>query len=250
TQSWIMPVYQLRAELSLPRGPNPLFDGQHSSALVLALFSSVLGEPQPDWPPQTRVTGFCFYDKKDETSIAPELAKFLDSGPPPIVFTLGSSAVFDARNFYRDSAEAARRLGRRAVLLIGKEENLPPEPLPEAIVAFDYAPYSEILPRTAAIVHQGGVGTTGQALRAGKPMLVMPFSHDQPDNAARITRLGVGRTLPRYRYNATRAAAELSKLLNDLSYATRAAEIGCRVQAADGPRAACDAIEERLRDSV
>ena len=248
-ESWITPLYELRAELGLPRGAHPVFEGQHSPELVLALFSSVLGAPQPDWPEHTRQTGFCFYDRKDEARVAPKLMEFLDSGEAPIVFTLGSSAVFDARNFYRDSAEAARRLGRRAVLLIGHEDNLP-ESLPAGVVAFDYAPFSEILPRAAAIVHQGGAGTTGQALRAGKPMLIMPYSHDQPDNGARVTRLGVGRTLPRHRYNATRAAAELGKLLNDASYAAKAAEIGRRVQAEDGPKAACDAIEERLRAST
>src|SRR5439155_21778093 len=130
-----------------------------------------------------RQCGFAFSDRKDSdrqdgASLDPDLAKFLDAGPPPIVFTLGSSAVFDARNFFRDSAAAAQSLGQRAVLLIGDEHNRP-TPLPPEIVAFDYAPYSEILPRASVIVHQGGVGTTGQALRAGRPMLVMPYSHDQ-----------------------------------------------------------------------
>jgi len=42
-----------------------------------------------------------------------ELTKFLDEGPPPIVFTLGSSAVWVARDFYRESIAAAKLLGRR-----------------------------------------------------------------------------------------------------------------------------------------
>lgn len=246
SQQWIEPVYRLRAELGMPPGAHPLFEGQHSPALILALFSGVLGAPQADWPPQTRITGFCFYDKRDGTKMSSEIKQFLDSGPAPIVFTLGSSAVFDPRNFYRDSIAAARQLGRRAVLLIGDQRNLPAEPLPDGIVAYEYAPYSELLPHAAAIVHQGGVGTTGQALRAGRPMLVMPYSHDQPDNAARITRLGAGRTLPRHRYNARTAAAELSALLGDPSYAGRAAEVGREVQSEHGPASACDAIEELI----
>jgi UDP:flavonoid glycosyltransferase YjiC (YdhE family) len=111
TVSWAEPVRQLRREIGLPPGANPIFEGQHSPDLVLALFSTLLGAPQPDWPPNTRVTGFVFYDRLEKhLGLPPELAQFLDSGPAPIVFTLGSSAVLDARDFYRQSAEAAVRL--------------------------------------------------------------------------------------------------------------------------------------------
>ena len=108
------PVYSLRAELGLPRGEQPLLRGQHSPKMVLALFSSVLGSLQPDWPANTRVTGFPFYDRRDyfgENEMQPELLKFLNDGPPPIVFTLGSSAFWVAKDFYRDSIKAAQALG-------------------------------------------------------------------------------------------------------------------------------------------
>jgi len=93
-------------------------------------------------------------------------------------------------------------LGRRALLLIGHSRNLPQAALPEGVAAFEYAPYSEVLPRACAIVHQGGVGTAGQGLRSGKPVLILPHAHDQFDNAARVARLGCGRVLPRPRFNA------------------------------------------------
>jgi MGT family glycosyltransferase len=248
TTPWIEDVYKLRAELGLPRGEHPIFDGQHSPARVLALFSKALAEPQRDWPPHTVITGFPFYDRKDETEISPALEKFLDAGPAPIVFTLGSSAIFAAGDFYTESIAAARQLNRRAVLLIGDPVNLPAEPLPEGIVAFEYAPYGQILPRAAAIVHQGGVGTTGQAMRAGVPVLIVPFNHDQPDNAARIARLGAGRALARKKYKARRVAAELDKLLNEPHYAQKAAEVGRTVRSEDGAGAASDAIEAMLKN--
>ncbi len=248
TTSWIENLYKLRAELGLPRGAHPIFEGQHSPALVLAMFSKVLAEPQADWPKQTRITGFPFYDLKDEeTVMPPALEKFLNEGAPPIVFTLGSSAIFAAGDFYQQSILAATKLKRRAVLLIGDAANMPAEPLPDGIAAFEYAPYGQILPRAAAIVHQGGVGTTGQSLRAGAPMLVVPFNHDQPDNAMRITRLGVGRTLARTKYRAERVAAELNQLLSEPSYARKATEIGRVVGSEDGARAAADEIESMLK---
>src|SRR5215204_3263152 len=245
------PLYKLRAELGLKRGGNPMLEGQHSPRMVLALFSSVIAARQPDWPQNTRITGFPFYDRRDragdaDAALDPELLKFLDAGEPPVVFTLGSSAVYVAGDFYRESVEAARAVGVRALLLVGEEQNRP-EALPEGVAAFDYAPYGELLPRARAVVHQGGIGTTAQGLRAGIPALVVPFSHDQFDNAARVARAGAGRALPRAKYNAAGAAKELRALLADESYTTRAAAVGRQIRAENGAVAAADAIEEVLR---
>jgi rhamnosyltransferase subunit B len=247
------PVYRLRADLGLPRGEQPIFGGQHSPELVLALFSRVLAAPQRDWPPNTIVTGFPFYDRRDfldETETGEDLWQFLDAGPPPIVFTLGSSAFWVAKDFYRDSIKAAQALGQRALLLIGHPRNLPAEPLPEGVAAFEYGAFGEILPRARAIVHQGGVGTTGQGLRSGRPVLVVPHAHDQFDNGARVARLGCGRMIARPRYNADNAIRELRKLLNNPKYADRAEEVSREVQRENGAGAAADAIEERLRTNA
>jgi UDP:flavonoid glycosyltransferase YjiC (YdhE family) len=247
------PVYDVRKKLGLPRGEQPLLGGQHSPTCVLALFSKVLATPQPDWPQNTIVTGFPFYDRRDfygESAIATEVTEFLDAGEPPIVFTLGSSAFWVARNFYRDSIEAARALGKRALLLIGHTRNMPGEELPPGVAAFEYAPYSEVLPRACAIVHQGGVGTTGQGLRSGRPVLILPHAHDQFDNAARVVRIGCGRTIPRPQYSVATATDELQALLSDERYAERAAEIGEIVRQENGARVAADAIERALAGSV
>ena len=106
-RDWSDPVRKLRAENGLEPGADPIFEGQHSPDLVLAMFSDLLAKPQPDWPPNTRVTGFALYDRLDKfMGLAPELAQFLDSGPAPIVFTLGTSAV-GARK-YTSSGRSAR----------------------------------------------------------------------------------------------------------------------------------------------
>jgi rhamnosyltransferase subunit B len=195
TRSWVEHAYRLRAELGLPPGGHPVFEGQHSPTLVLALFSPVFAQKQPDYPPQTLVTGFPFHDAGQQRPVSPELRRFLEAGEPPLVFTLGSSAVWIADDFYQVSAEAAQRLGRRALLLAGEgAAALRARGLRDTIGAFDYAPHSQVMPHASVNVHQGGVGTTGQALRAGRPMLVVPFGQDQPDNARRCVRLGVART--------------------------------------------------------
>lgn len=255
--SWFAPYREFRRELGLSENLNPLFEGK-SDLLNLAMFSRVLGKPQPDWFHSTLQTGFCFYDGQDDLGKMPEdLNDFLEIGEPPIVFTLGSAAVMDAGDFFEESAKAAEKLNRRAVLLYGifnqapkimkngkwKMEN---EGNFSKIAAFDYAPYSQIFPRAACVVHQGGVGTTAQVLRAGVPQLIMPYSHDQPDNAARCERIGVARVISRKKYTGESAAKQLRQLFSDSGYQTNAAQTGEIVRAENGTKTACDAIEEVL----
>lgn len=237
------PYDQFRDELGLPDRGSPVFAGQHSPTLVLALFSHLFAQPQPDWPPQTQVTGFPFYDGRNELEMPAELAQFLDDGPPPIVFTLGSSAVWVARDFYRESIAAAKLIGRRAVLLIGDDRNHLSEALPRDVLAVNYAPFEALLPRSCAMVHHGGVGTTSQGLRAGVPTLIVPFAFDQPDNAAHAARLGCSRTLPRTKYQARRVATELSALLKQPGYGAKARITGQQLRAENGAAVAVNLME-------
>lgn len=245
TRNWGEPIHQLRQELGLAPIGNPIIDDKFSPYLVLALFSSVLGQFQPDWAPNTFVTGFPFYDGNSSNYQLPlDLQRFLDTGEPLIVFTLGSAAVLAPGNFYTASVEATQRLNHRAVLLIG--QNSPSKPLPETVIAINYVPYSIIFPRACAIVHQGGIGTTAQALRAGRPTVVVPYSHDQPDNAARVKRLGTSLTIARQQYSATRVTKALDELLRNPTYAAKAAEIGHIIQSENGVGVAGNAIEQQL----
>jgi UDP:flavonoid glycosyltransferase YjiC (YdhE family) len=246
SRKWPEPIYELRRELGLPRGANPLFDAKHSPYLVMALFSRVLGIEQKDWPAHTLITGFCYYDADAGNQALPEnLEQFLKEGPPPVVFTLGSAAVLAAGKFYEVSAKAAIRLGIRAVLLIGTDpRNRLKTALPESIRVAEYAPYSALLSRSAMVVHQGGVGTTAQCLRAGKPMLIMPYSHDQPDNGRRMIRLKVARVMQRANYTPWRVARKLKAMLAEPLLVQRARSVAQQLSHEDGVRVACDALEE------
>jgi len=247
SRGWFRAVDTLRAEVGLPpTRAHPLFDA-FSRELNLASFPAALASSEPDWPPHTVLTGFCLYDRDERgAGLSPELQRFLAAGPPPIVFTLGSSGVWIGASFYRAAAAAAHALGRRAVLLVGSEPRELPATLPAGVIALDYAPHSELFPRAAATVHHGGIGTTAQALRAGKPMVVVPLSHDQPDNAARCVRLGIARVVPRRHISAARLTTALRVVLDDPTFAVRAAAIGERTRAERGAEAAADAIDATL----
>ena len=246
TRKWPEPIFELRREFGLPPGENPIFDAKHSPYLVLAMFSRLLGVEQKDWPPNTKITGFCYYDADGgNQALEPHLEKFLSSGEPPVVFTLGSAAVLAAGKFYEHSARAAMKMGIRAVLLIGNDErNRPRAALPETICVAEYAPYSGVFPRASLVVHQGGVGTTAQCLRAGRPMLIMPYSHDQPDNARRMRRLGVARVIQRSNYKPWRVARRVRAMLADPEFEVRARAAAEEVAREDGVKTACDALEK------
>jgi rhamnosyltransferase subunit B len=246
---WVRPWHALRKELGLPKTKhNPLFEGQFSPALTVCMFSGLFASPQPDWAANARATGFVFYDGPQEIEPSNDLVSFLRDGEPPLVFTLGSSAVMDAGDFYAQSMQAAKLLGRRALLLIGRDpRNRPRGELPRDIFACEYAPYAKVFPHASAVIHQGGIGTTAEVLRAGKPMLVMPFGFDQFDNAARAKALGFGRIISRKRYSAEAAAKELAALLSDPASQSLASQFGAALRREDGVGNACRAIEGQLR---
>ena len=243
---WLDEYRTFRSKLGLDPDDDPIFRDKFSHDLHLIMFSRVLGAPQPDWPDDAVQTGFCFYDGQSDSGTMPDaLRDYLDSGEPPIVFTLGSAAVMDPRDFFVESVKAAKILGRRAVLLYGVFGEHPAG-LTDDIVAFDYAPYSLLFPRAACIVHQAGVGTTGQVLRAGVPHVIVPFAHDQPDNAARCRRLGVAEIIGRDDYTAESAVNVLKQILDDGRYRKRAVEVAAIVNSEGGTNAACDAIDRVL----
>ncbi|WGM30050.1 glycosyltransferase [Brevundimonas sp. NIBR11] len=251
TGRWTRPIDAVRARLGLPpRYENLLLDGLKSRPVSLGLYSPLLAWPQPDAPPGFAVTGYAAYDSEagGASVMPPALERFLADGSEPVVFTLGSAAVHIPGGFYVESLKAARRIGRRAVLLVGPEGDLRVADGRDAI-AVAYAPFSQLFPRAAAVVHQGGVGTTQQALRAGRPQLVVPHLGDQFDNGARVARLGCGAVVTRGRYRAERVAEGLGGLLGDAGVLETARRLGVVAMQEDGAGAAADRILAALSRS-
>lgn len=183
----------------------------HSPTLSLGLWPEWFAAAQPDYPQQFKLTGFPLFDANGGETVGTEVAAFLDAGEPPIVFTPGSANVH-AGEFFQASVEALRQLKRRGMLLTRHAEQVPAN-LPEGVAHFGFAPLSRILSQCAALVHHGGIGTTAAALAAGVPQVIMPLSHDQPDNAARVEELGVGATLFPKKFTGPRLANVLTELL-------------------------------------
>ena len=221
-----------------------MIEGQFSQHGTLALFSRVLAQPQRDWPPNVTVTGTVFYNGPEP--LAAELEDFLAAGEPPVVFTLGTSAVGAAGGFYHESVAAVAKLDVRAVLLTGGFAQNRPANLPPNVLLVDRAPHQLLFPRASVVVHQCGAGTTAQALRTGRPTLLVPHGHDQFDNARRVHKLGVARQLLPSEYRAERVARELRGLLNEAHYLERAAAVQVVVREERGAEAAVAVIEKLL----
>lgn len=241
---FLQPVRRLEHKLGIVNDKHPIFD-HYSDTANLALFSRHFAPPASDWRQPLTICGFPFYDRLSggkAAELEPALEAFLAAGEAPVVFTLGTSAVMDPGRFYDEAARAITAMGRRAVFLVGPTNLAHYQKLAsERIYVCVYAPHSLLMPRASVNVHQGGIGTMGQALRAGRPMIVVPYAHDQPDNASRAERLGVAATIARSAFNATRLRRALEKVK---AYEARAAEIGELIRSEDAVGQACDVLEK------
>jgi len=243
--SWERPLRKFRTELGLPPLQQlAMFEGQFSPLLNLALFDEQLAQPQPDWPQKTFICGSPVFEGAiQDEALLRDVGRFLAEGEAPIVFALGSSAVWVAGGFWEHAVAAALELGRRAVLVTGPST---PKHLPDGVKAFSYVPYSKVFPHAAVVAHQAGIGTLSQALRAGRPQLLLPLAFDQPDNARRAQALGLGRCIRFAKASPQRLASELRLLLSRPCYAERAAGIAVELSKTDGAACAADRLIECL----
>lgn len=204
-------------------------------------FSAHVVPRLPDWGAHIQLTGW-WYPEEPGWQPPEALLRFLAAGPPPVFIGFGSMPVANPARVTALVVEALRQSGQRAILhagWAGLGGALPPTVLP-----IDYAPYGWLLPRMAGVVHHGGSGTTGFALRAGVPSLVVPFAFDQPFWGERTAALGAGPPpLPYQELTAKRLAAALRHMADDAGLRAGAAAIGRRLQAEDGIAQAVALIE-------
>lgn len=198
--------------------------------------------PEPaDWPDWATVSGYWFLDKND--ALDPELAAFLDAGPPPVYVGFGSMAGRDAASATRIVVEALRAAGVRGVLATGWG-GIDRGDLGDDLLVIDGAPHEALFPRCAAVVHHGGAGTTAAGLRAGRPTVVVAHFGDQPFWGRRVHALGVGPThLLKRRLAAPRLTAAIREATTSDTIRQRAEALGAAIRAEDGVATAVRWIE-------
>lgn len=210
-----------------------------SSNVMLAAWPEWLYGRQPDWPANVAQTGFIEYDGPPDRSAGDWDGAWNQA---PVVFTAGT-AMAHGGDFFASSIAACKLLGRPGLLLAKFSEQIPKE-LPDYVRHLSYAPLAQLLPRTAAIVHHGGVGTTARALRAGIPQVFVPIAHDQFENATRVERLGAGVLLDSGANEPELLAAAVANVLSSTDMRQAARRCADRLASEQGIEAACNRIEE------
>jgi len=219
-----------------------VFNGwMYSPQLVIGFFPEWFAAAEDDGPANTHVVGFPL-PKGEPDPLAPELEHFLQSGEAPVVFTMGTAMQF-AAGVFQVGVEACRRLGMRAIVVTRYPSQVPAR-LPPGVMHIPSAPFESLLPRCSVIVHHGGIGTMSQALASGIPQLIVPLSLDQPDNAARIRKLGTGDVVSVRRYNLGTTSRKLSALTSSPMVRKRCAEIAEQLRGVDSLSAAADLVED------
>lgn len=229
-----------RRELGLPKIRRFFRDWIHSPRLTIGMFPEWFGPIQPDWPKSVRLSSFPLCDWVSGATADPELLEFVHR-ERPIVFTPGTGNI-RGHVYFTAAAKICEELNTAGLLLTPHREQLPTR-LPAHVRHHDFVSLSEILPHCRAVVHHGGIGTTAAAIAAGIPQLVMPLSHDQPDNAARVKRLNLGDSLLPRRFSERRLLNSLARILQGRTIAEQCRMRSRELAHTEGLDATCELLE-------
>lgn len=238
-----------RESLGLGRRPGGRYrqlDG--SPTPVLHPFSEHLLPASTGYPPWVHTTGFWFLPALDGWSAPASLAAYLADGPVPVGLGFGSTVRSDPQRLGRIVRDAVRMAGVRAVV-VGGSSGLTAEDVGDDVAFVNSVPFDWLFARVAAIVHHGGLGTTGTAMASGRPQVVCPVLPDQWFSARRMHALGVAPApIPQRGLTAERLAQAIRTAMDDHRLATRAEEVGRLVRAEDGATKAVRVLESIVQE--
>ena len=246
TRALMAPQRRLRRRLGVDHGAHPRFEALYSRQLNLLTVSPLLIEPQSDWPSHTQLTGFCWFEPSflGDPRAIDDLEKFARDGTPPIVVAPGGARRSDPRDFLERGLAACRRIGRRAILVAAPRFHISLPQGPDFKVS-GYLPYGRLFRFAEAVIHSGGIGTLGWALRQGLPSLVLPEDWDQYDNARRAERRDYATVIPS-RASAATIARELDRAIRDGPHKARLRDAAMHIQHEDGAASAVNAIDAMI----
>ena len=235
-----LPVNKFRTEIGLKKVTNIFSKWMYSNQKLICLFPSWFASIASDWPKHTETTGFIQY--AEDNRLATEVEDFIANGSSPILFTCGTG-VTQAHEFFEASVKIVRQLGMRAIFLTLYKEQLPTLN-PETEISALYVPLDKVLPKTALIVHPGGIGTLFQAISSKTPQLIVPFYFDQADNGERVEKLGLGQMISRKNYIKPQTAEKITELLSSQSIKSACEKYSSQINSANDLEKICDSIEE------
>ena len=236
-----------RKQPDLPRLTAWPFDprNQRVTPILFGFSPQVISKP-PDWGADVHVTGYWSLDAAPGWQPPPALVEFLEAGPPPVFVGFGSNISRDMDKLAEIALAALAQTGQRGLLLSGWG-GLAPIDLPDGVFQIESVPFAWLFPRMKALVHHGGVGTTADALRAGVPSIIVPFTADQPYWGRRVQQLGVGPApIDHRKLTVERLASAIRAATTDKALRRRAADLGASLRAEDGVARAVEIVERYL----
>jgi len=241
---WRRGYYRLRnrfrASLDLP--PHKIGRmGAQTEDLTLVLAPNWFAMPAEDWPRNSHCTGFLFHEDRVED---PAVVSFVARHGAPLVFTPGTG-VTDVAGFFAKAVEVCKATALPGIFLSAQPFDTSHAPVP--ILKTDFADLAMLLSKARLIVHHGGIGTTAQALRAGIPQIIVPDRFDQPDNAMRVAKLGLGAAVLKDDKPPNVWADLIRVLTSDAGITRRLKKVASAVAGEDSVKTGCDLIESVLR---
>lgn len=245
---WYRPfVNEFRRQYGLGRLNSADFRRVLNAGPLLGAYSPAVIRHPTDWPQNVHITGYWFQDGHTDWQPPDELADFLRRGKPPVYVGFGSMAGRNPGHFAEIVLEALVQTGQRGILATGWG-GLDVDKIPENLFVLDSAPHGWLFPRMAAVVHHGGAGTTGEALRAGKPGVIVPFIVDQLFWGKRVAALGAGtEPIPAKKLTPARLAEAIRRVTSDSAMQQRAEAVGREIRTENGVESAVALVRDFLR---
>lgn len=192
----------------------------------------------PDSPARGAVTGW-WTAPGPPPALSPEVETALRSGEDWIFVGFGSMHQSDPDRFLTRLGDACAAQGVRAVAQFGARRGM----THPHVLCIGEEPHAALFTRVRAVIHHGGAGTTGSAVRAGVPSVVVPHFADQFYWGHRLHALGVApRPLPRPLATTGALARAIGGALRP-SRAERAASLADAVRGEDGAGQAVAHVE-------
>jgi rhamnosyltransferase subunit B len=236
------PVRQFRRAVGVPTHTH-WRRASDQDDIVLLLCPRWFAMPQPDWPARLSATGFVYAATSRPNR---ETRAFVAQRGAPIIFTPGTG-VTDTVTFFEKAADCLRSAGSTGIFL---SRNIPEKfQYDPDILCKDYLDLGAVLPLAKALFHHGGVGTAAQAFRAGIPQIILPGRFDQPDNAIRTARLGLGAAILSERFTGDDWAGLLQKTLETPHIAMQLNTAKRLIAADDGLQNAVASVELMARSA-
>lgn len=192
--------------------------------------------PKPnDWGQEISIPGFFFLDLATAYTPEPDLAAFLESGPPPVYIGFGSIVVDDPNKLTRMIFDAIAIAGVRALVSQGWGGlGADSVGIPEGVFMLGNCPHDWLFKKVSCVVHHGGAGTTAAGIKTGTPTIVVPFFGDQPFWGSMIAKAGAGPApIPYKKLTAESLAEAITTALKPETQA-RAKELGEKIRQEKG----------------